>query len=377
MANDDLLMAKQDFLPFLEMGNPLPATSQSENYDYVARGALSQDDGFHIHSRRYIGNKYKLLDWIFSIIHRECKGDSFADIFAGTGVVAMRAVRDFRQIIINDFLYSNYAIYKAFFGQGQYDYKKMMHIIDGYNDLEGDHLEENYFSTHFSGKYFTKNTARLIGYIRGDIECKRMTLTAKEYYFLLASLIYASDKIANTTGHYDAYIKKPINERGFVMKPIIPCCSIKDISIFRNDANQLVRKIKADVTYIDPPYNSRQYSRFYHLLETLIKWDKPKLYGTALKPLPENTSEYCRIGARHRFSDLISNLETKYIVVSYNNTYVSKSSSSKNKITLEQITSILEKRGKTKIFETGYRHFTTGRTDFENHKECCFVTYVG
>jgi len=56
--------------------------------------------------------------------------------------------------------------------------------------------------------------------------------------------------------------------------------------------------------YIDPPYNSRQYSRFYHVLETLIKWDKPKLYGVALKPEPENMSDYCRNNARHKFSEL-------------------------------------------------------------------------
>jgi adenine-specific DNA-methyltransferase len=59
------------------------------------------------------------------------------------------------------------------------------------------------------------------------------------------------------------------------MKPIDPIDAQK-ISIFQKDANILTKKIKADVVYIDPPYNSRQYSRFYHVLETLIKWDKPK-----------------------------------------------------------------------------------------------------
>ena len=63
------------------------------------------------------------------------------------------------------------------------------------------------------------------------------------------------------------------------------------------DANQLVRKVKADIAFIDPPYNSRQYSRFYHILENIVQWKKPKLEGTALKPQAENMSEYCRSDA--------------------------------------------------------------------------------
>ena len=53
-------------------------------------------------------------------------------------------------------------------------------------------------------------------------------------------------------------------------------------------------------------------------------------------------SAYCTSSAPVAFRDLISKLNVKYIVVSYNNTYESKSGSSKNKITLEQIKSILE-----------------------------------
>jgi adenine-specific DNA-methyltransferase len=134
--------------------------------------------------------------------------------------------------------------------------------------------------------------------------------------------------------------------------------------------------LKADIVYIDPPYNSRQYSRFYHVLETLVKWDKPTLHGVALKPTPENMSDYCRVSAKDRFAELIEDVNAKYIVVSYNNTYNSKSNSSQNKITLEQIKKTLNKQDKTKIFEKDYRHFNAGNTDFDDHKEYIFVTKV-
>ena len=159
------------------------------------------------------------------------------------------------------------------------------------------------------------------------------------------------------------------------MKPIEPI-KANNVDIFREDTNILAKKLKADVVYIDPPYNSRQYSRFYHVLENLTQWKKPKLHGTALKPDPENMSDYCRVQAKQRLAELVNDIDAKYLVVSYNNTYNSKSNSSKNKITLEEIEEILKAKGETKIFEKEHQHFNAGNTDFDNHKEYLFLTKV-
>ena len=113
-----------------------------------------KDNHFQLHNRRYIGNKYKLIEWIFSILDRECKGSSFTDVFAGTGVVASVASKHFDEVIINDFLHSNHTVYKAFFGQGDYDPEKVISIIKDYNNINGEDLVENYFSTNFGGRYF-------------------------------------------------------------------------------------------------------------------------------------------------------------------------------------------------------------------------------
>ena len=329
--------------------------------------------GFELHNRRYIGNKYKLTNWIFSILNKECEGDSFADIFAGTGVVGSVASRYFNKVILNDLLYSNYLIYKAFFKKGTWNQKKIADFISYYNNIQADRLKENYFSKNFGGRYFSDNSAKSIGFIRQNIEDNKHHLTEKEYSILIASLLYSTDKIANTVGHYDAYFKKQLITDHFRMGLIQPI-PIKSLSLYREDTNFLVKKIKSDVVYIDPPYNSRQYSRFYHILETLVKWDSPQLYGVALKPERENMSDYCRESAKSRFSELIKDINAKYLVVSYNNTYNAKSSSSQNKITLEEIKNILTEKGETKIFEKDYRYFNTGNTDFKNHKEYLFVT---
>jgi len=329
-----------------------------------------------LESRRYIGSKAKLIDWIIQTIKKETTDvHSFFDVFAGTGVVTKAALSHFDEVTTNDFLHSNNIIYKAFFGNGDWSEEKINEIITAYNNLNPDEIPDNYFSINFGGKYFEYEVAKLIGYIRQDIEDMKSGLTEKEYCILIATLIYNIDKLANTVGHFEAYIKKPIKHQALRLRMIEAEC-YENCHIFKQDSNELARSVTADVAYIDPPYNSRQYCRFYHVYETLVKWDKPKLYGVALKPAPENMSRYCTSRAVDAFEDLIRNLQVRYVVVSYNNTYNSKSSSSENKITLEQIKSILERCGKTHVHECSHRFFNAGKTDFSDHKEFLFITEI-
>lgn len=329
-----------------------------------------------IENRRYIGSKTKLLDWIFEIVNKECKGESFADIFAGTGAVSARAAKSYHKIILNDILHSNFASYKGFFSHGPYNRDKVLNLVAHYNSITPAQSRATYFSKNYGGRYFTANSAKIIGHIRNDLEEKRKELNDKEYYILLTSLLYSADKIANTVGHYDAFFKKNASDKKFIFRLIEPLIKTGSVSINREDANALVKHMEADIVYIDPPYNSRQYSRFYHVLETLTLWDTPKLKGVALKRPEENMSDYCRSKAPEIFADLVKNIRAKYIVVSYNNTYNSKSSSSRNKIELDEIKKILSTKGKTKIFKKSHQAFNAGKTNFDNHQEWLFITKV-
>lgn len=337
---------------------------------------LNQSKTINLESRRYIGNKTKLNQWILSNILKETeKCDSFCDLFAGTATVAKSTFKYYKRVIVNDILYSNNIIYKGFFEIGEWDKFKLLDILATWNNLDLSSIEDNYFSKNYGNTFFDNENSKLIGHIRDEIENLKPDLTIKEYNILLATLIYNIDKIANTVGHFDAFIKKPIKKQKIFFNLINPI-DFDGIEIHRQNANQLVQNLVCDIVYIDPPYNSRQYSRFYHLYETLVKWQKPKLYGVALKPTPENMSVYCTVQAKKAFSMLIRDLKTKYIVVSYNNTYNSKSKSSENKIKLEDIEAILKRKGSTKVFECPYKHFNTGNTNFDNHKELLYITKV-
>ncbi len=331
---------------------------------------------FELHNRRYTGSKLKISEWIRDLIRKNCYGSSFTDLFAGTAIVAYRMLPFYKKINLNDVLYSNKIIYNAFFEKTKYDCKKLEVLKLKYRNLNSDKIGNNYMSESYGNKYFSEKDAKIIGFIREDIERNKKRLNNREYNILVASLLYSVDRCANTVGHYDAYIKRKLFKK-FEFDLISPVdLKGNQINIFNKDANQLVKELESDIVYIDPPYNSRQYSRFYHVLENIACWDKPKLYGAARKPVADNMSEYCRSKAPEVFERLIKDLKCKYIVVSYNNTYYSKSKSSKNKIEHEFIINVLNKRGKTAMFNAKHSYFNAGKTEFSNHREFIFITKV-
>ena len=333
----------------------------------------------NINNRRYLGSKYKLLNFIDTTIRDNCKEfESFFDVFGGTGVVSNYFYEQGKKIYINDILKSNYCAYRAFLGNEKFSVRKIQKIIKEYNGLKD--LKSNYFSRTYKNTYFSENDCKKIGYIREDIEKKytNKEINEREKYILITSLIYSMDRIANTVGHYDAYRKKQKLGDLFVMIELDINRKIHSKNeIYNMDSNKLVKQIEADIAYIDPPYNSRQYGDAYHLLENVAEWKKPKVYGVAKKMDRSNLkSNYCTNKAADSFKDLIENCKCKYIIVSYNNMGKKGDSRSQAKISDTEILEILNKKGKVQVFEKDFSFFTTGKTDIEDHKERLFLCEV-
>lgn len=333
---------------------------------------------YNIENRRYIGNKFKLLDFIDYVIKTEnLNYSSVCDIFAGTGIVSKFFLDKNKNLIINDFLYSNFVFYNAWFLKSDFDIDKIKYYINYYNTSK-DYIKENYFSINFSNTYYSYNNALIIGSIREHIENNKKFFNDKEYYILLSSLLYSADSIANTVGHYESFLSKQPKNNTLKLKMLNIIKYDSNIEIYNQDANKLIKNIKCDLLYLDPPYNSRQYINFYHILENLAEWKKPKVFGKTLKMERENKkSEYSKSKAKYFLEDLILNSNCKYILISYNNTYDAKSISTINKIKEEEIIEILSKKGGIiKKYEKDYRYFNSGKTNFKNHKEQLYLLKI-
>ena len=392
---DDLSLALQeDGLSFYKKTEPnicqvedkrqreffnLPATEQSAakiNWQITDDQAKLQNlkkGYFQIQNRRYLGNKYKLINFINEIVVQKCGSvRSFCDIFAGTGVVGERFNNPATKIIANDLLTANYICLQAFLKVNSAAPNNIARKIKHLNNLRPD--AENYFSRHFGGTYFLEANARKIGAIREEIE--RIAESEDEKNILICSLLYATDKVANTVGHYDAFRKNL--DMTQPLQLLVPALSYNtNNEVYRKDANELIKEISCDVLYIDPPYNSRQYSDAYHLLENLAEWNKPAVIGVAKKMDRSHIkSNYCLQGAAAAFADLIRNADCKHILLSYNNTGDSKDGRSNARISDDEIMRILTEKGEVELFEKGYKAFTTGRSEGENNAERIFYCKV-
>ena len=327
-----------------------------------------------INNRRYLGNKYKLLPFITGVVNDECPDiTSIADIFAGTGAVSS-AFTD-KVIITNDLMYSNYICNYAWFGAEEYNPQIIIDCVVRYNALTD--LEDNYMTDNFADTYFSRDDCAKIGYIREDIEVlyKKGDINTRERAILITSLLYAMDKIANTCGHYDAYRKGVEFDKSLELYvPMANRQNNPNNQCFNMDSNELVKNIEADLVYIDPPYNSRQYCDAYHLLENVARWEKPEVFGVARK-MDRSTmkSKYCTQSATEAFEQLIGDIKAKYILLSYNNMAEKGNDRSNAKISDQDIMRILEKKGEVKVFSESYKAFTTGKSDIDDNQERLFL----
>jgi len=328
----------------------------------------------YINNRRYLGNKYKLLPFITSVVAENCEGvHSIADIFAGTGAVAS-AFTD-KQIITNDNLYSNYISHLAWFSPQAYSREKIERIIVHYNGLRV--TSDNYISDNFADTFFSQADCRKIGFIREDTEARFALgeINERERALLITSLLYAADKIANTCGHYDAFRQGADFEKHLELSVPLPNENLNTENVcYNEDTNELVKRISADLVYIDPPYNSRQYCDAYHLLENIARWEKPKVKGVARKMDRSSLkSDYCTNKAATAFEDLIQNINARYILLSYNNMAKKGNDRSNAKINDEDIMRVLSAKGEVKIFTQDYKPFSAGKSDIDEHEERLFL----
>ena len=286
---------------------------------------------------RYLGSKIKLLKQIEDVINKNhIDGETFADLFAGTGCVG-DFFKDHYKVISNDSLYYSYVFCKAKLmnaGVPTFNIFKKKYGTDIFEWLNGQRYEpddsffiyKNY--TPVGGRmFFTENNGIKIDGIRKEIEIlyKKNDINEKEYFFLIASLLESVTRVSNTSGTYEAYFKfwDSRAKKEFLIEPLELNCveRLNENTILCEDANKLVRGISGDIAYIDPPYTVTQYISAYHMLETIAKDDSPKIKGVGGKRgRGDKNSLYAqRTQAKKIFEDLFRQIQFKHILVSYSN----------------------------------------------------------
>ena len=312
----------------------------------------------------YIGSKQSLLDFLETTIEEFTgykEGDSFVfgDLFAGTGVVGQRYKEKGHSVISNDIQYYSYVLNKHYIENIPELDDSLLEYFNNLNPVKG-FIYNNYCEGSGSGRnYFTNENGMKCDAVRIELErlYRAGEINDNLYFYYLASLINSIDKYANTASVYGAFlkhIKKPA-QKEFILE-LLPVGNGNIGKVYNEDINELIKKVGGDVLYIDPPYNNRQYCSNYHVLETIAKYDTPKLRGvTGLRDETYQKSKYCsKRTVIDIFEDLIKNADFKYIILSYNN---------EGLMDLKTIKDIMSKYGKYDFFTKEYRRFKADRDE--------------
>ena len=318
----------------------------------------------------YIGSKFKLSSWIQEEV-KKIVGDDlsekvFCDIFAGTGIVGRTFKKEVKQVISNDLEHYSYVLNKNYIENHEEikDKDKYIEELSNLPLIDSGFIYQNYcLGSGSERQYFSDENGKKIDTIRTKIKewKENNKIDSNLYYFLLASLLESADKIANTASVYGAFLKhiKKSASKDLVLKPANFIENDKIHQVFNKDSNELIKEISGDILYLDPPYNQRQYSANYHMLNTITRYDDFIPKGkTGLREY--NRSDYSKKNEVHNsFEGLIQNAKFKYIFLSYNNEGLMSEDDVKN---------IMQKHGKYSIVKKEYQRFKADKTENRNHK---------
>lgn len=283
------------------------------------------------HILKYMGGKREILNDINSAIKEmQITANTFCDLFAGTAIVAF-AFSDKYNIVSNDIqqyssifaetYLSNYSAYnnvttiideickEAIEIVKEVDQRYPQYVFDYKEEISFTEMEkmENYqmaliheefddgfsfFKKSYSGTYWSYEQCKWIDAIRCVAERRSNTIL---FPVILSALIYAMSYSTQSTGHFAQY--RTLTQKNYKSILMYRLKSVPDL--FRKKLNELLSKItpcvhehrtctldyvdcietlpEGTLVYADPPYSTVHYSRFYHALETLVKYDNPKV----------------------------------------------------------------------------------------------------
>lgn len=361
---------------------------------------------------RYIGNKTRLLEFLGSVIARTpVSGNRAFDAFSGTASVGRYLKRRGFAVSSCDLMSYSLVFQKAYIELDRVPrFEKLIHNDQTFAKARGQRAFTTYVEGRFSGqvdlfsagqlphgplqvvlaylerflppeasfvareyaptddadpdarRFFTKSNAQRIDAIRTHIHMWRSEslLDDDEYFLLLACLLESADAVANTTGVYAAYVK---SWQSNALRPLqlnVPELVIDtnlDCRAMQGDVSELLKTTgPIDLLYLDPPYNTRQYSAYYHVPEVIARgWfeGEPELRGkTGLIPDKDRKSLWStRGGCVRALYDLLKHADAGHVLMSYNSEGIIPESE------IERIFCDLGRRSTYEVHELDYARY--------------------
>jgi len=273
---------------------------------------------------KYIGSKRTLIPVILDAVRRSSDAHSVIDMFSGTSRVGHALKAAGYRVLSND--HNAYAATLArcyVQADAEVVLDDAARLVREFNGVQG---SPGYFTDTFcvKSRFFQPKNGERIDAIREAIAAKGLEPELEAV--MLVSLMEAADRVDSTTGLQMAYLKswapRASNDMELRVPAVLPRARNGKGQATCLDALEAAAMLEADVAYIDPPYNQHSYLGNYHVWESLVRWDKPEVYGIACK----------RVDVRHRQSTfnsrpqfagimrrLLAAVRAPVMVISFNN----------------------------------------------------------
>ena len=307
---------------------------------------------------KYLGSKRVLIPRILEAIERFDGVGTVLDVFSGTSRVAHALKARGYRVHAND--HNAYAATLAT-AYVQADRRRWLEparrLIAELDALPG---APGWFTETFCerSRYLRPENGARVDAIRERIAA--LGLTPELEAVALVSLMEAADRVDSTVGVQMAYLKRWAPRSFQPLRLRVPELVDGEGSASCLEAHEAAARFPADLAYLDPPYNQHSYLGNYHVWESLVRWDKPDVYGVAMKRLDvrERSSPFNRKGMiAGALRAVLDAVRARHLVVSF---------SDEGYLSVEAVRAMLAERGSVTVAELPHRRYIGSRIGIYN-----------
>ncbi|MBM4378354.1 MAG: DNA adenine methylase [Deltaproteobacteria bacterium] len=270
---------------------------------------------------KYLGSKRTLLPHILRAVGGVAGARTVLDLFSGTSRVGHALKAAGYRVLSNDHNAFAATLARAYVQADAEDWLlEAEALVREFNALPG---RPGYFTQTFCerARYLRPENGARVDAIREAIAEKGLPPELEAV--MLVSLMEAADRVDSTTGVQMAYLKQWAARAHNPLQLRVPALLPRALH-GKGEAHGLeaveAAGLEADVAYLDPPYNQHSYLGNYHVWESLVRWDKPEVYGVAAKRVDVRARKSAfnsKARFREAFRAVLAALRAPVVVVSF------------------------------------------------------------